>query len=459
MLIRISRLADNFLWYEFDNLIFFDSLLQNCELHGKFFSRGVMVVKNIIISVACLILFVSCSSSKSGMDLINAVKENDFEKVKKIADSKNINETDDMSATPLMWASFNGNVKIMEYLVSKGADCKKKGVISVKGKDKQVKTNINFYRSSLNAAAGEGRLKAVIFLIEKCGLSANEEGEMVREFRYLYEDLTDPAGLCKFISNSDDPVSKYIRGVRPLSETGCNNGEILSKKDAYFESAIIAIFGEIMKSFVISEKVGINKISRVKNIKDISNNRQVFDKIFGNYLKKMNDYSYFDNTKSGASPLIEASSNGQKGVVKYLLSKGANPNFKYGFGSTALDEAIYNYNYDVAEILLENGAKADLFMELSSGFRVYPAFGIVPLYSCFPSEMGMDKYNQKMKSLIPLMLKAGAKTENFFFPITKACRCKNQELVEFLVSVGADPEIEVDGKKIRDICADYGIKI
>ncbi|HPS31134.1 MAG TPA: ankyrin repeat domain-containing protein [bacterium] len=415
-------------------------------------------MKNIAMMVLLLFLSTGCSS-KSGMDLINAVKANDIEKVKKIADSKNVNETYETEATPLMWASFNGNVEIMEHLVSKGADCKKSGVISVKGKDKQVETNITFYRSSLNAAAGEGRLKAVIFLIEKCGLSANEEGEMVREFRYLYEDLTDPAGLCKFISNSDDPVSKYIRGVRPLSETGCNNGEILSKKDAYFESAIIAIFGEIMKSFVISEKVGINRIFRAKSIKDISNNRRIFDKIFGNYLNKLNDYSYFDNTKSGASPLIEASSSGKKDVVKYLLSKGANPNFQYGFGLTALDEAIYNYNYDVAEILLENGAKADLFMELSSGFRVYPAFGIVPLYSCFPSEMGMDKYNQKMKSLIPLMIKAGAKTENFFFPITKACRCKNQELVEFLISVGVDPNLEVDGRKIREFCKDYGIEI
>jgi len=415
-------------------------------------------MKNIVMMVLLLFLSTGCSS-KSGMDLINAVKANDIEKVKKIADSKNVNETYETEATPLMWASFNGNVEIMEHLVSKGADCKKSGVISVKGKDKQVETNITFYRSSLNAAAGEGRLKAVIFLIEKCGLSANEEGEMVREFRYLYEDLTDPAGLCKFISNSDDPVSKYIRGVRPLSETGCNNGEILSKKDAYFESAIIAIFGEIMKSFVISEKVGINRIFRAKSIKDISNNRRIFDKIFGNYLNKLNDYSYFDNTKSGASPLIEASSSGKKDVVKYLLSKGANPNFQYGFGLTALDEAIYNYNYDVAEILLENGAKADLFMELSSGFRVYPAFGIVPLYSCFPSEMGMDKYNQKMKSLIPLMIKAGAKTENFFFPITKACRCKNQELVEFLISVGVDPNLEVDGRKIREFCKDYGIEI
>ena len=53
-------------------------------------------MKKLIIYIVLLFVFVSCS--KSGENLIKAVKNNDFEKVKKIVTAENMNSTDEMGA-------------------------------------------------------------------------------------------------------------------------------------------------------------------------------------------------------------------------------------------------------------------------------------------------------------------------------------------------------------------------
>jgi ankyrin repeat protein len=59
-----------------------------------------------------------------------------------------------------------------------------------------------------------------------------------------------------------------------------------------------------------------------------------------------------------STPLIAAASTGHLAVVKELLAAGADPSFAHGGkrGTTALLEAIRHHGFDVANVLIANGA-------------------------------------------------------------------------------------------------------
>ena len=156
---------------------------------------------------------------------------------------------------------------------------------------------------------------------------------------------------------------------------------------------------------------------------------------------------------------MEAVLNGKKEVVVYLLEKNADPNFQSEYGMTALHEALFNMHYDIAKILLENGAKADLYAEGTNGFRVYPSLEIVPK-DCKPSKTEQTEFNKQIVEIVTLMFKAGAKAEQFPPAVIELCRCKNQELVKFLISYGVDSDFKFDdGRALKEICADDGVEI
>lgn len=77
----------------------------------------------------------------------------------------------------------------------------------------------------------------------------------------------------------------------------------------------------------------------------------------------------FNGCANANRGLIEASAKGDTTKVKYLLKKGANPNYNYwvdncvGNSGTPLTNAAQNGQYDAAKILLENGAKTDCFID------------------------------------------------------------------------------------------------
>lgn len=145
--------------------------------------------------------------------------------------------------------------------------------------------------------------------------------------------------------------------------------------------------------------------------------------------------------------------------VSFISEKGANPDYnEYNPEVTALEVALLTYDYKMAEILLKKGASADIFTERSDGFRIYPFFAIVP-EECVPPKMDKAGYDKAVKNIVPLLLKNGATLRNFIFPVSKMCRCKNQELVEFFVSMGFDPEWQFNDLTIGDYCRKQGVEI
>ena len=312
-----------------------------------------------LIFLSLLTLFLASCTAKSGDNLIKAVKANDFEKVKRITTQENVSFIDGKGATPMMWAAFNGNVEILDFLIKNGADARKKGVLSVERKNAYGKDVIISYPSPLNAAAGEGRLEAVRYLIEKAGVSANEKTIKVR-------DSIDAKG----------------------------------------------------------------------------------------------NFSFFDEEENDKSALIEAVLAHKKEVAEYLLSKGADPDYsEYDPEVTALEAAILTYDYEMAEILLKKGASANIFTRRSDGFRIYPFFALVP-EECVPPKMDKAGYDKAVKNIVPLLLlKKGAALRNFIFPVSKMCECKNQKLLDFMLSIGFDPEWQFNDTTIGEYCKNQGVEI
>ena len=74
--------------------------------------------------------------------------------------------------------------------------------------------------------------------------------------------------------------------------------------------------------------------------------------------------------------------------------------------------------------------------------------------------MDQEEYNRQIKAIVPMMFKAGAKTEHFAYPTSRFCQCKNHELVEFLISYGVDPNFKFDDfRTLKEVCASHGIEI
>ena len=430
-----------------------------CGLVGILVREKSFSVKKYVVTVLILISLLLVltpflpllKSVQHEKTLIEYIKNDETEKAKALIEKgADVNLTDETGATPAMWAAYKGNVEILDILLKKGADANHSGILN---------ENLEVvYTNAINAASGEGHLEAVKYLIENANVSANTIGRAIRDFFLSEEDVLDPDGLCEFMQNSDDQISKNIRRNDSLSTLGCKNGKLTDKNRPFFRSAIAVLFSEMIKSVVIEKMNNLSKIP-ASNMRDVAENRLLIDKTFGNYIKVLRNYKFFDGSKKGVTPLMEAVLTGKKEVVVYLLEKEADPNFQNEYGMTALHEALFNMHYEIAKILLENGAKIDLYAEGANGFRVYPSLLIVPK-DCMPSEMEQAEYNKQIMKIVSLMFKAGAKAEQFSPTVIELCRCKNQELVEFLVSYGVDLDFKFeDGRTLKEICAEHGIEI
>ena len=390
-------------------------------------------------------------------NLIEYIRNDETEKAKALIEKgADVNQTDETGATPAMWAAYKGNVEILDLLAKKGADMNHVGVLSI---GEQYPGT--YYTYAINAAAGEGHLDAVRYLVENSNVPVNNAGKELRDFSISEDDILDPKGLCRFMENSGDPLSKHLKKVSFLQDSGCKHGQLAENKKSFFRRMTAAMFSEIMRKIIIEETNELVK-TPVKSVIDVQKNRIFIDRTFGSYIINLLDYKIFNGREKGFTPLTEAVYYGRTDVIRYLLEKGADPNFQVKSGMTALHYALFKKRYEIANILLDNGARADLYSESKDGFRVYPSFGIVSNKDkeCVPSEMKQEEYNRQIKTIVPLMFKAGAKAEHFAYPARRFCQCKNHELVEFLVSYGADPDFKFDDfRTLKEICAEHGIEI
>lgn len=127
------------------------------------------------------------------------------------------------------------------------------------------------------------------------------------------------------------------------------------------------------------------------------------------------------------SPLMAAARSGNSSIVEYLIKQGADINYKNNFGSTPLGESILTQKYDVALILLNNGA------DFSS-----------PIYN------GLDEYG---KSTVPINLPLALR--NAMIEIGTPEYSKKREIINFLKTRGVSydtvpiPDYVINRAKVK----------
>ena len=274
----------------------------------------------------------------SGNRLIKAVKADDFGKVKNVVTSENVNYVDETGANAVMWAAYNGNIEILDFLVKNGADVRKEGFLTIEGD-----SNFTIFTSPLDAATSKGHLEAVKYLIEEPGLKPDENCGCFNNLLLKGKDIEDFNKVVEVLEKTEDRHLKKLREFYSFAK----NDYPISQNEASFLHAMYLI---TVKFDLVNEKPDKFLLQRV------ANNRKKIDEMFKGGIRKAESYDFFIG-KNGETPLITAIRKWHGDVAAYLISKGADVNYKDCSGNTPLSVAREEKRQDLIEMLLKNGAK------------------------------------------------------------------------------------------------------
>ena len=417
-----------------------------------------MLMKNIIISMFSVILIISCTS-RSGENLIEAVKNADFEKVKKIVTAENINSTDETGATPAMWAAYNDDVELLDFLIKNGADVRKRGIIGIN--QKYVPKT---YTSTLGAAAGEGNLETVKYLIEKAGVSPDERGDCLNYWNVLPNEIKTMDGVLEFLEKSNDELSELIKSSE-LYES-IKPKEIKPGKSPVFNDFLKAAneaerrdaFATILSNIILEKDLNNRDVDPYA-VRRMATNRRVIDEILKDFVRKKESYDYRKSSE-GEPPVLTAVFRRKNNIVDYLISQKADLNAKDCRGLTPAMAAAMASNYDGLKKLLENGAKANTYWNL----RNQKTTVLSQLMTMYFHGTRTEEDREGIKKVLPLLWKTeqdfAESIDVFPNPLLKPCRLKTPSIIEIFMENGADySKIKNNGRTLKEICADDGVEI
>lgn len=415
-------------------------------------------MKNLTITIFFLVLIISCTQ-KSNENLIEAVKNADFEKVKKIVTAENINSTDETGATPAMWAAYNDDAELLDFLVKNGADVRKRGIIGIN--QKYVPKT---YTSTLGAAAGEGNLETVKYLIEKAGVSPDERGDCLNYWNVLPNEIKTMDGVLEFLEKSNDELSELIKSselyesIKPKeikpSKSPVFNDFLKASNEAERRDAFATILSNI-----ILEKDLKNRDVDPYAVRRMAVNRRIIDEILKDFVRKKDSYDYRKSSE-GEPPVLTAVFRRKNNIVDYLISQKADLNAKDCRGLTPAMAAAMASNYDGLKKLLENGAKANTYWNL----RNQKTTVLSQLMTMYFHGTRTEKEREGIKKVLPLLWKTeqdfAESIDVFPNPLLKPCRLKTPSMIEIFMENGADySKIKNNGRTLKEICADDGIEI
>ncbi len=154
-------------------------------------------------------------------DLFRLVKSNDYESVEVYEDLINLRDTN--NATPLMWAAYSADLKMIKLLVNKGADIRMKGWILFED------TALNYemiYGSMMAIAAGENKMDITKYLIHKQNIPIED-----KEINFYENKENGWTGLQWAVVKGNNEMVKYLvkkgANINAPAETDMNQTPLI----------------------------------------------------------------------------------------------------------------------------------------------------------------------------------------------------------------------------------------
>ncbi|MEO8596196.1 MAG: ankyrin repeat domain-containing protein [Candidatus Solibacter sp.] len=335
-------------------------------------------------------------------DLHDAVTSGDLERVKReIAAGAGVNQPDQMGATPLHDAAWNGNREIALYLLEHGANpkarhteggsqplayaCIKNDILMVElllvhGADLRAADNAGATALHLAVDRGYFQLAAVLMdrgadvnVRDKAGSSPLDEAAR-RGFREIAlslilhgakVDQPDP-------TTGSTPLNEAARkGHRELVALLLEKGADPKHRDqsgaSPIENAARGRHAEALELLIVAAGPATAEISALLSESAIKGQTEIADLL----LAKGAHVDARD--KSGATPLHQAALKGNLAFATLLLQHGADVNARDADGATPLHNAAVAGQRDMAALLLDKGADREARDTESGGTPLYHA--------------------------------------------------------------------------------------
>ena len=292
----------------------------------------------------CILIFVlligNFSVAQSSLDtlLLSAVKSNNFDSVQLLVEQgANVNFCDSNQAPIVMWAALKGDLEMVKYLVKKGADVKKKGLIW----DDTYGSFI--YGNIVGIAAARKDITMLKYLVEECGIPYDDkELDISRQ-----ETGWNILGYAVQPSIMDTTIAIYYI----MKNTFLNPIELYSLS-TYFNCNY--------------DSLVLKRINRKKNRKEqlVQINLLLEKAIINNHVDLINKLLGFDPelnflNSDSLSPLALSIVLNKPDIIKLLLENGANPDQGCKSQKTALFFAIDIDNIELFDELIQYGANID----------------------------------------------------------------------------------------------------
>lgn len=300
--------------------------------------------KHLILFSFFTLFFIPIFAQDINTELFDAIKYNSYDDVVNLVKKgANVNITDKDGATPLMWAVFKSDIKMVEFLVSRGADVKKKGIIYLN----ELKTG--YYGSLLCIASAEGKLDMVRYLHEECKIPIDD-----REI------------------NSEKSTDS---GWTPL-QWACYQKEPYGVSDFVTFDASKGAFDENNKkvvSYLISQKANVNFNDYTdKNtpliLSLLSEKYAIADTLL------THDADFTLKNKDGNTALHIVANHSKWDIILSIIKKGGNMNVQDNSGYTPLMYCLSDQNPDenqIATLRMLYTAGADFYIKNKFGSDIY----------------------------------------------------------------------------------------
>jgi CHAT domain-containing protein/ankyrin repeat protein len=291
-----------------------------------------------------------------GQALIEAIKVNNLELAKKlIKQGENLNQTDSNGATPLMWAVLKSDLNFCKFLVKKGANPYKKGVIYVD------ESKTQYYGNLLGICAMNDKYNILEWLVKSIKIPIDDK-------EYNLEDGVENGWTALQYAVYKGNISDVNR----LLKLGAN-ANYLSNNDSN---------NILMEAISYGHKTFVKEILELKGIDFYRKNTLGFDALhFAVFAHNSELVEYLiqkgfnvnEQSDSLVSPLHTTVSRNYLDLSKLLIQKSADTTLKNIWGETPGYIARY-YGYKGQQKILKNNFEACANRSYDTLFHYYEKY-------------------------------------------------------------------------------------